>query len=64
MGCGPIKSILVANTDLETRNKVRLEAGENLKSVYIASGKGTMNGNYSAGILEGIYHYFPELKKQ
>jgi len=60
----PIKSILVANTDLATRNKVRLEAGENKKSVYIASGQGTMNGNYSAGILEGIYHYFPELKKR
>jgi len=60
----PIKSILVANTDSETRNKVRLESGENIKSVYIASGQGTMNGNYCAGILEGIYHYFPELKKQ
>ncbi|MBU2646942.1 HAD-IIB family hydrolase [bacterium] len=60
----PIKSVLVANADPETREKVRLKAGENMKRVYIASGMGTMNGNYSAGILEGIYHYFPALKDQ
>lgn len=58
----PIKSILVANAHEEVKEKVKLylETTDDKDSVYIAKGGYlNMNGNYSAGILEGIYHYFP-----
>ncbi len=61
----PIKSILVANAHLEVKETIQSEIDQTgLKdSIYIAQGKSSkLNGNYSAGILEGIFHYFPDLQ--
>lgn len=61
----PIKSILVANAHLEVKETIQSEIDQaGLKdSIYIAQGKSSkLNGNYSAGILEGIFHYFPDLQ--
>jgi len=61
----PIKSILVANAHLEIKEKIQSEMNQvGLKdSIYIAQGKSSkLNGNYSAGILEGIFHYFPDIQ--
>jgi HAD superfamily hydrolase (TIGR01484 family) len=59
----PINSVLVANA----RNDVRAEAvaqaskKNNERSLYLATGKELgMNGNYSAGILEGVMHFLPD----
>lgn len=62
----PIKSILVANADAELRAQVKLEVDKiGLKdALYIAQGGYlNMNGNYSAGIIEGICYFFPEMAK-
>ena len=61
----PIKSILVANASVELKEKVQSAISQSglADSIYIAQGKYLkMNGNYSAGILEGIAHYFPEIQ--
>jgi HAD superfamily hydrolase (TIGR01484 family) len=61
----PIKSILVANAHLAVKEKIQLEMNQlGLKnSIYIAKGTSSkLNGNYSAGILEGIFHYFPDVQ--
>ena len=61
----PIKSILVANAHLEVKETIQSEIEQTgLKdSIYIAQGKSSkLNGNYSAGILEGIFHYFPDFQ--
>lgn len=61
----PIKSILVANAHLEVKEKIQSEIDQiGLKdSIYIAQGQSSkLNGNYSAGILEGIFHYFSDLQ--
>ncbi|MDD2915075.1 MAG: HAD-IIB family hydrolase [Gallionella sp.] len=52
-----IQAVLVANADAQIRQLVANGAG----CVYIARGGYLgMNGNYSAGILEGLAHYLPE----
>jgi len=54
----PIPSVLVANADQQVRSAVHAAPEDTL---YIAQGDFLkMNGNYSAGILEGIAHYYPE----
>ncbi|MBR8826372.1 MAG: HAD-IIB family hydrolase [Gomphosphaeria aponina SAG 52.96 = DSM 107014] len=61
----PIKSILVANAAAELKAKVQAEVDKIglTDSLYIAQGNYLdLNGNYSAGIMEGIAHYFPEVK--
>ena len=61
----PIKSILVANAHLDVKEKIQSAMNQvGLKdSIYIAQGKSSkLNGNYSAGILEGIFHYFPDVQ--
>lgn len=61
----PIKSILVANASPELKSQIQKQVGKTVASnhLYIARGGYlNMNGNYAAGILEGINHYFPELK--
>lgn len=53
-----IPSVLVANADAETKGRA---ANANPDALYIAKGGYLgMNGNYSAGILEGAAHYWPE----
>ncbi|MEN8135854.1 MAG: HAD-IIB family hydrolase [Thermodesulfobacteriota bacterium] len=55
-----IKAILVANATSEVRQQATDAAPAN--SLYLARGKFMqMNGNYAAGLLEGIAHYLPEL---
>jgi sucrose-6F-phosphate phosphohydrolase len=53
-----IPSVLVANADAEVKS---LAANAHKDTLYIAEGGYLgMNGNYSAGILEGVAHYLPE----
>jgi HAD superfamily hydrolase (TIGR01484 family) len=55
-----IPAVLVANADAETRARA---ADADPKSLIIAEGSlPGMNGNYSAGILEGVAHYWPEAR--
>lgn len=61
----PIKAVLVANADEEVRSAARHQAlAQNLsQALYMAQGGfAGMNGNYSAGIIEGVAHYLPEVK--
>jgi hypothetical protein len=55
-----IKAILVANATPLVRRQAVEEAPD--QSLYLARGNFmNMNGNYAAGILEGLAHYLPEL---
>lgn len=59
----PIQSVLVANASDEVRRLAVMQAriNEQTDSLYLARGDYLgMNGNYSAGILEGVAHYLPE----
>jgi sucrose-6F-phosphate phosphohydrolase len=54
-----IRSVLVANADAETKQRA---AKASIGTLYVAKGGYLgMNGNYSAGILEGAAHYWPEV---
>ncbi|CAK8724964.1 Sucrose phosphatase-like domain-containing protein [Candidatus Electrothrix aarhusensis] len=59
-----IPAVLVANARQEVAEKARMlaAAAGNEASLYLAQGgfQG-MNGCYSAGILEGVAHYYPEI---
>jgi sucrose-6F-phosphate phosphohydrolase len=60
----PLPAVLVANSEPEVREQALRESAANGHSdrLYIAQGGFCgMNGNYSAGILEGIAHYYPAL---
>ena len=53
-----IPAVLVANADADVKSRAVNARADDL---YIAKGGYLgMNGNYSAGILEGIAHYWPE----
>jgi len=53
----PIPAVLVANAADELRASVQAQA----KALYCARGGVLgMNGNYAAGILEGVLHFHPE----
>lgn len=57
-----IPSVLVANATAEVRREVEatLSSSSEEARIYVARGGFLgMNGNYAAGILEGIGHYFP-----
>lgn len=59
----PINAVLVANAmdDIKQRAQESVTKNSSLASLYFAKGNFMdMNGNYSAGMLEGIHHYFPE----
>lgn len=61
-----IQSVLVANADKDVINEALRQAKINHQenTLYIAQGGFmNMNGNYSAGILEGVVHYIPEAKQ-
>lgn len=56
----PLPSVLVANASPDIRQLASEHAGMN--SLYIARGGYLgMNGNYCAGILEGLAHYLPDV---
>ena len=62
----PIHSVLVANASDDVRQHAiqQADANDQIDSLYIAQGGYlAMNGNYSAGILEGVVHYLPEVEK-
>lgn len=55
-----IPSVLVANASADVISSAHNLVGDNADALYIATGANTkMNGNYSAGVLEGICHYMP-----
>lgn len=57
-----IRSVLVANATNEVRMEAIAGSASHEESLYLASGDTLgMNGCYSAGILEGVLHYFPEV---
>jgi len=59
----PVPSVLVANGSDEVRREAisKAEAGGQSENLYVAhGGLLDMNGNYAAGMLEGIVHYHPE----
>ncbi len=59
----PINSVLVANARDDVRAEAVAQASKknNERSLYLATGKELgMNGNYSAGILEGVMHFLPD----
>jgi sucrose-6F-phosphate phosphohydrolase len=54
-----IQAVLVANADPEIKT---LAAKSSPRALYIAQGGYLgLNGNYSAGILEGVAHFWPEM---
>jgi len=58
-----IQSVLVANAEVEVRDEAikQAQANHQLNTLYLAKGNFMhMNGNYSAGILEGVVHYIPQ----
>ncbi|PVV10469.1 MAG: haloacid dehalogenase [gamma proteobacterium symbiont of Ctena orbiculata] len=60
----PIPAVLVANAQAEVRQQAQqsVDANGNGGSLYMAKGGFmAMNGNYSAGIIEGAAHYHPQL---
>ncbi len=62
----PIPSVLVANASPEIKAQARDLAalGGHESNLYIATGGlFGMNGNYSAGMLEGIAHYHPNTRR-
>jgi len=61
--CSDLQAVLVANATTEVRQQALTLAKENgsESKLYIANGSmAGMNGNYAAGILEGVAHYLPE----
>lgn len=60
--CSHIPAVLVANATDEVRRQARqlCSSGHTEAALYCAKGGFLqMNGNYSAGILEGLVHYHP-----
>jgi sucrose-6F-phosphate phosphohydrolase len=60
----PIPAVLVANAQTQVRRQAQqlVNQSGNSDSLYMAKGGFmAMNGNYSAGILEGAAHYHPRL---
>ncbi len=61
----PIRSVLVANATEDVRREALTLAEKNhtRDALFLARGGfAGMNGNYSAGILEGLTHYFPQTR--
>ena len=62
----PVQSVLVGNASIEVQEEAkklaRNRGTEN--ALYIATGGFMgMNGNYAAGILEGVAHYLPDTQQ-
>lgn len=63
----PIPAVLVANASAAVKYEAlrRASVGKNLSALYLAKGGFLqLNGNYSAGILEGIANFHPRLVEQ
>lgn len=62
----PIHSVLVANASAEIQEQAKQLARQQHteNALYLAKGDFLgLNGNYSAGILEGVAHYLPETRQ-
>jgi len=60
-----IQSVLVANADCDVIEQAKSQALQQgtMEALYVAQGGFLgMNGNYSAGILEGIAYYHPDTR--
>ncbi len=58
----PLQSILVANASNDVRHVLQAKSVHQRSKIYLAHGDFlVMNGNYSAGILEGIAYYRPDM---
>lgn len=58
-----VPAVLVANADAEVIEQAKTQAQTTIV-LYVAQGGFLgMNGHYSAGILEGIAHYHPEIQR-
>ena len=58
-----LKAILVGNAAVEVKEEalLRVKAAGYPQQLYLAKGGFMgMNGNYAAGVLEGLVHFFPE----
>jgi hypothetical protein len=58
-----LKAILVHNaaTEVKAEAQQRVAAAGYPECLYLSKGKFMgMNGNYAAGVLEGLVHFFPE----
>ncbi len=59
-----IPSVLVGNATSEVREMAQNMAKSHLTSLFLATGKNTtMNGNYAAGVLEGVCHFSPVFRQ-
>jgi len=61
--CSAIPAVLVANASDEVRSAALQQAAAlgHTSQLYLAAGGWHgMNGNYSAGVLEGIVHFIPQ----
>lgn len=60
----PIPSVLVNNASPEVRDEAIQNATQagNTQKLYLARSTQTDNGNYAAGILQGIWHFYPNLR--
>lgn len=57
-----LNAILVANAAADVREQAQRDV-EDKQTLYLAQGNFLgMNGNYSAGVLEGLAHYHPDLR--
>jgi len=62
----PLQAVLVANATADLREQAQRLAAQNghAEALYLAKGGYMgMNGNYSAGILEGLAHFLPETEQ-
>lgn len=60
----PLRSVLVANATAEVRHQAEQLATQRgyRHALYLAEGGCLgMNGNYAAGIIEGVVHFYPQL---
>jgi len=60
-----IQSVLVANADIDVVEQAKTQARKQgtMAAFYLAQGGFLgMNGNYSAGIVEGVAHYHPDIR--
>ncbi|NCN44088.1 MAG: haloacid dehalogenase [Piscirickettsiaceae bacterium CG_4_9_14_3_um_filter_43_564] len=62
----PIPAVLVGNASPEIQQQACQLAQQSQTSnqLYLAHATPTDNGNYAAGILQGVWHYFPNFRPQ
>lgn len=53
------KSVLVGNASDDIKDEVESRHAQNgtTENLYIASGRGSLNGNFASGVLEGLVHF-------